>query len=67
MIGKLSDAATATVEALKASPVLLSLVLFQCVFVAAVVWLSHENLKASKHRFDALTMIVQQCVGERGK
>lgn len=67
MIVKLSDAATATIDALKASPILLSLVLFQCVFVAAVVWLSHENLKASKHRFDELVMIVRQCVGERGR
>jgi hypothetical protein len=64
VIGKLSDAATATVDALKASPILLSLVLFQCVFVAAVVWLSNENLKASRHRFDELVLIVRQCVSK---
>jgi len=65
VISKLSDAAAATIDALKASPILLSLVLFQCVFVAAVVWLSHESQKASRHRFDALTMIVQHCVGSK--
>jgi hypothetical protein len=67
VIQKLSDAANATINALRETPVLLSLVLFQGVFVAAVVYLAQESQKASRHRFDALAMIVQQCISDRSK
>lgn len=57
----MKEVVTGAVDALKASPIVLALVLFQFALLALVAWSAHEIRAADKERF---TLALQSC-GQR--
>jgi len=58
MIDKIAEAAGTAIEALRSTPVVLALVLFQLLLLGAVVWLAADRAKHDQARFE---MVIRQC------
>jgi hypothetical protein len=60
MIAQITQSAGQAIEALKGSPLLLTLVLFQFALLAAVIWISHEQSGYEHAQFE---LLLKQCKG----
>ena len=60
--GPVSDTATLAINALKASPLMLTLVLLQVLTLGAILYSSIHRQNAISVQMDALTEIIKSCV-----
>jgi hypothetical protein len=60
MIEKITASANEAIAALKGSPMLLTLVLFQFALLGAVIWISHEQSGYEHRQFE---LLLAQCKG----
>jgi hypothetical protein len=58
LIDKIAEAGSHAIEALKSSPLLLALVLFQFMLLGAVLWISHEQSQYEHQQFE---LLVKSC------
>jgi uncharacterized membrane protein affecting hemolysin expression len=54
--------ASSLIEALRAQPVMLVLVLLQCITLGALLYSSNQRQKATSRQFDSLHQLLDKCL-----
>ena len=62
MIEKATEVATHAVDALKAQPAMLALVLLQFLIIGAIAYTNVERQRANSLQFDRLAALVDRCL-----
>jgi uncharacterized membrane protein affecting hemolysin expression len=62
MIEKAHGAASSAIEALKAQPIMLTLVLLQIIVIGSVLYSNSERQRANSVQFERLTTLVDRCL-----